>query len=74
LGVLSRVSSYDWLGSGIAFPIGLAIAAPLVGGLGIRSALTLVALLASTSILGLITTPSIRNLSAPGSVPASDAD
>jgi hypothetical protein len=59
---LSRVSSYDWLGSSLAFPLGLAIAGALTTTLGIRAALVLISLLSATSILGLLATPSLRNL------------
>lgn len=65
---LSRVWSYDWLGSSLAFPLGLAIAGALTITLGIHAALILSCLLSATSILGLLATPSLRNLTNAASV------
>jgi MFS family permease len=62
---LSRVSSYDWLGSSLAFPLGLALAGTLITTLGIRPALLLIAAISASSIIGLLATPSLRNLTNP---------
>jgi len=67
--VLSRVLAYDWFGSMLAFPIGLAIAAPLSGAIGLRTVLlvsagveiiSLVAILAVRSAWNLEATPAVE--------------
>jgi len=60
--VLSRVLAYDWFGSLLAFPIGLAIAAPLAGALGIRAVLLVSGLLEILSIVVVLPVRSIWNL------------
>jgi MFS family permease len=60
--VLSRVLAYDWFGSLIAFPIGLAIAAPLATGVGLRLALVGGGILEIMSILGILAVRSVWNL------------
>jgi len=60
--VLSRVLAYDWFGSLLAFPIGLAIAAPLAGALGIRAVLLVSGLLEILSIVVVLPVRSICNL------------
>jgi MFS family permease len=59
---LSRVSAYDWFGSLLFQPVGLAIAGPLAAGVGVSTALWIAAAgTAGTSVLCLAT-PSVRNL------------
>jgi hypothetical protein len=60
--VLSRVLAYDWFGSLIAFPIGLAIAAPLATGVGLRLALVGGGILEIVSVLGILAVRSVWNL------------
>ena len=60
--VLSRVLAYDWFGSLLAYPIGLAIAAPLAGAIGIRVILVVSALLEMVSIVAILTVRSVWNL------------
>jgi MFS family permease len=62
--LLSRVSSYDWLGSSVAFPLGLLAAGPLIENLGIRPSLIAICLVTLVSVSGLLAVPSVRNLSA----------
>lgn len=62
--VLSRVLAYDWFGSMLAFPIGLAIAAPLAGAIGIRTVLVVSALLGIVSIVLVLAVKSVWNLQA----------
>ena len=60
--VLSRVLAYDWFGSMMAVPIGLAIAAPLAAGIGLRRLLVISAVLEVASIVAVLTVRSIWNL------------
>jgi predicted MFS family arabinose efflux permease len=60
--VLSRVLAYDWFGSMMAFPIGLAIAAPLASVIGIRPLLAVSALLEIVSIGAILAVRSVWNL------------
>ena len=59
---LSRVSAYDWFGSMLFQPIGLAIAGPLAAGVGTSSALWIAAagVLATSAMC--LATPSVRAL------------
>ncbi|HET7901365.1 MAG TPA: MFS transporter [Candidatus Nanopelagicales bacterium] len=60
---LSRVSSYDWLGSLALTPVALALAGPLAGWLGLQGALWVCAALGAAACLGLLD-PQIRGLRA----------
>ncbi|MGD0084660.1 MAG: MFS transporter [Acidimicrobiales bacterium] len=60
--VLSRVLAYDWFGSLLAFPIGLAIAAPLAGAIGIRTVLLVSGVLEIVSIILVLAVRSVWNL------------
>lgn len=62
--LLSRVVAYDWFGSLLAYPIGLAIAAPLAGAVGIRVVLVVSALLEIVSIVAILAVRSVWNLEA----------
>jgi MFS family permease len=63
---LSRVSSYDWLGS-IAFqPAGYALAGPVSVAVGIPATLLAGAALHASACIGVALTPEIRGLKRPG--------
>jgi MFS family permease len=62
--LLSRVVAYDWFGSLLAYPIGLAIAAPLADMVGIRVVLVVSALLEVVSIVAILAVRSVWNLDA----------
>lgn len=60
---LSRVSSYDMTFSLIFQPIGLAIAGPLIAGLGIAQTSLIGAIVVAVTIFGILLEPTIRKLS-----------
>jgi predicted MFS family arabinose efflux permease len=62
---LSRVSSYDALGSMMFGPIGLMLAGPVQGLVGTRTALLGCAALVVLSTLAALLSPGVRNLRAP---------
>jgi predicted MFS family arabinose efflux permease len=63
---LSRVSSYDWLGS-IAFqPAGYALAGPISAAIGVPATLLAGAALHASACVGVALTPEIRGLKRPG--------
>lgn len=59
---LSRVSSYDWFGSFLFYPVGLAIWGPLSAAIGIHTALWVAFGLFIASILTLLAVPAVRRL------------
>jgi MFS family permease len=61
---LSRVSAYDWLGSFIANPIGLALVGPIAAGLGVQTTLFLAAAGECIAIALTIAMPSVRSVTA----------
>jgi hypothetical protein len=61
---LSRVSSYDALGSFVFIPLGQIVAGPISDQLGTTETLYLAAGIIATSIVALVATPSIRRLQA----------
>lgn len=63
---LSRASSYDYLGSLLDAPAGLAIAGPLAAALGLRPVLLASGILLALVMLGLLLVPAVRNLAQPG--------
>jgi hypothetical protein len=68
---LSRVSSYDWFGSLVFAPLGLAIWGPVAAAIGVSVSLWLAFALSVAAILALITVPDVRHLpAAPAPVPA----
>ncbi|MBV9603857.1 MAG: MFS transporter [Solirubrobacterales bacterium] len=70
---LSRVSSYDWFGSLVLDPIGLAVWGPVAGVIGIEASLWTAAGLLVATALGLLSVPEIRRLRAsPPNRPAPD--
>ena len=60
---LSRVSSYDMTFSLIFQPIGLAIAGPLIAGLGIAQTSLIGAIVVAVTIFGILLEPTMRKLS-----------
>jgi MFS family permease len=71
--MLSRASSYDWSGSLIAYPIGLAIAGPVAAAAGPRLVLLGVGGLDMILLAVLFLLPSVRSLSDETSAPTHDA-
>ncbi|MFN8218410.1 MAG: MFS transporter [Solirubrobacterales bacterium] len=59
---LSRVSSYDWFGSLVFYPLGLAIWGPIAAGIGISASLWLAFGIAVATTLALIGVPDIRGM------------
>jgi MFS family permease len=62
--VLSRVSSYDLLGSMLFLPAGQIVAGPLVGTIGIQLTLLLFAMIVGSIGFAMIALPSVRKLRA----------
>jgi hypothetical protein len=60
---LSRVSSYDWLGSTALMPLGLILAAPLGAALGAGTALLLSAAVTVALTAVMLSVPGVRRLS-----------
>ncbi|MGZ4190675.1 MAG: MFS transporter [Actinomycetota bacterium] len=58
--VLSRVSSLDWMVSLGLFPLGLAIAAPIAGAIGVSRTLVIAGSLAAVNVLWLLA-PGVRD-------------
>jgi predicted MFS family arabinose efflux permease len=71
---LSRVSSYDWLGSVAFVPIGYIIAGPLSSLLGARTTLLFAAAWAAASCAVVLTTRSVRRLTSDAPVGSISAD
>lgn len=68
--LLSRVSSYDWFGSLVFSPLGLAVWAAVAAAIGISLSLWLAFGLSVAAILALLTVPAVRQLPAtPVAVP-----
>jgi predicted MFS family arabinose efflux permease len=59
---LSRVSSFDAMGSMLLRPVGLAIAGPLSMAIGLSNALYALAIFSAIVILGMLTSPTMRNM------------
>ena len=59
---LSRVSAYDWFGSLLCEPIGVALAAVVAGAIGLSQTLWIAAAVTLVSIGALIAAPSVRQL------------
>jgi MFS family permease len=57
---LSRVMSYDSLGSYVFVPLGLAVAGPIAGAAGTRPTLTAAGILIVVAALGVLTVPAVR--------------
>jgi predicted MFS family arabinose efflux permease len=67
---LSRVSAYDWLGSFIANPIGLALVGPIAAAIGNQTTLLLASAGECAAIALTITMPSVRSVTAGVVAPA----
>ena len=63
---LSRVSSYDWLGSIVFQPAGYALAGPISAAIGVSATLLAGAALHLSACVGVALTPGIRGLKRPG--------
>jgi MFS family permease len=63
--VLSRVSAYDWFGSLVFLPIGMALVGPLSSRIGITTALVGSGVLMMALILSVLLVPSVIRLRAP---------
>lgn len=60
--VLSRVSAYDWMGSIVFMPLGLAVAGPVAGLIGIRATLICGAAWCAISVAATLSVKDIRTL------------
>lgn len=65
--VLSRVSAYDWFGSLVLFPIGMAIVGPVASKIGVTTTLDGCGILTIVLILATLLVPSVRRVTAPAS-------
>ncbi|WP_345503833.1 MFS transporter [Pedococcus ginsenosidimutans] len=63
---LSRVSSYDAMGSLLLGPLGLVLAGPAAEHVGAHRALVVCGVVMVVTTLGALTSPGVRNLVAPG--------
>ena len=59
---LSRVSAYDWFGSLLGDPIGLALAGVVAAGIGMSRTLWIAAAVNLVAIAAMLATPSVRRL------------
>ena len=71
---LSRISSFDWLGSVALNPIGYALIGPLSVAIGTQETLVLAAVLNIAVCLGIVLVPSVRRVrwTAPASAAAAE--
>ena len=69
--LISRVSSYDWMGSLLATPIGLSVTGLLASHLGAKTTIIGAAGLCGISLVAMLATPSVRTMK---SHPASDSE
>jgi MFS family permease len=63
---LSRVSAYDWFGSLLLDPLGLALAGVVAAGIGMSRTLWIAAAVTLVSIAAMLAAPSVRHLQRPG--------
>jgi hypothetical protein len=61
---LSRVSAYDWFGSLVFSAVGLAVWGPIAGAIGVSTTLWLAFGLGLVGIVGLLSIPDVRRMSA----------
>ena len=59
---LSRVYAYDWFGSLVFIPVGLALAGPVASLVGVSAAIVGAAAVIGISVLVVLTVPSVREL------------
>jgi MFS transporter len=62
---ISRVSSYDWLGSTALYPLGLAISAPVAAAIGAANELRGVAVIMVAGVIVLLAMPAVRRVGIP---------
>jgi hypothetical protein len=62
---VSRVSSFDWLGSTALYPLGLVIAPPIAALVGTENVLRAIAVIVAIGVVPLLCTPSIRRIGIP---------
>jgi hypothetical protein len=72
--VFSRVMSYDAMGSLILGPLGIALAGPAVGWIGLRMAFLIAGGLVVVMVFVALTEPMVRNLRSGGLPPAVEPD
>jgi Major Facilitator Superfamily len=65
IGQVSRVSSFDWLGSTALYPLGLVIAPPIAALVGTENVLRAIAVIVAVGVVPLLCTPSIRRIGIP---------
>jgi hypothetical protein len=72
--VLSRISSFDWLGSVALNPIGYALIGPIAALVGTSHALLAAAILNMAVCLSVVLLPSVRSvgMNSPGAAPATE--
>jgi MFS family permease len=66
---LSRVSAYDWFGSLLCQPLGLALAGVLAAGIGMSRTLWIAAAVDLAAVAAILAAPSVRHLRRPGEPP-----
>jgi hypothetical protein len=59
---LSRVYAYDWFGSLVFIPVGLALAGPVSAVVGVRPTIVGAAIVVTVATLTTLAVPSVRNL------------
>jgi hypothetical protein len=59
---LSRVSAYDWFGSLLCQPLGLALAGVVAAGIGMSRTLWIAAAIDLAAIVAVLAAPSVRHL------------
>jgi predicted MFS family arabinose efflux permease len=62
---LSRVSSWDYLGSLVLLPVGQAASGPLAAAIGLSTSLYAASIVAAVMLLGVLAVPEVRNFSLP---------
>lgn len=68
-GKISRVSSYDWLGSAALYPLGLALAGPVAAAIGASTELRGIAAIFVVAVAVLLSVPGVRQVGIPGIAP-----
>jgi MFS family permease len=63
---LSRVSAYDWFGSLLCDPLGLALAGVVAAGIGMSRTLWIAAAVDLAAVAAILATPGVRHLQRPG--------
>jgi len=63
--MISRVSSYDWLGSTALYPIGLAVSAPVAAAIGTGNELRGIAAIMVAGVIVLLVMPGVRRIGIP---------